>query len=410
MTEILEQVTNPLRQAAPPSREVTDELVQRVHEIGPLLAKNAVDADRNRVQSDETIEALESIGAMKIACMKKYGGYEGGASMLLEAARTIGYYDPAAAWCTVISNGSVMLANRFDYSLLDEVFARGPVRMASIFASPQGTAIRENGGWRIQGKWPFSSNISHSEWAIGILYVHEEGGDPQNPPIGFVMMKRGEYEVEDTWFTIGMRGTGSNTMHTRDLWVEDHRVISFEQLMGRGYEQQADETFARRLTPHLTMSTTIQSSSVGAAYAALDYVRERANKRGITYTHFKKASDSGAFVQDLGKASAKIDTALLMLQRSAAAIDAAASGDTPLPLTERARFRGGIGHAGHALVDAVNDLCWLHGTASFGETSLLGRMWRDVNTGTRHASITAPMGYQLHGNGLTDTPFISTKL
>ncbi len=409
MTETL-QSNSRLTQAGPPPQEETQALIERVHEIGPLLRGNAVLADENRVQTDETMEALESIGALSIACMKRYGGYEGGASMLMEVARTIGYYDPAAAWCTVISNGSVMLANRFNDSILDEVFAEGPVRMASIFASPQGTATRDGSGWRIQGKWPFSSNISHSEWAIGILFLHDDDTDPNDPPIGFVMMKRGEYEVEDTWFTIGMRGTGSNTMHTQDLWVEDHRVITFEQLMGQGYEQNPDATFARRLTPHLTMSTTIQSASVGAAYAALDYVRDRGAKRGITYTHFKKAIDSDAFVQDLGAASAKIDTALLMLQRSAVAIDAAASTTSPLPLSERARYRGGIGHAGRSLVEAVDDLCWLHGTASFGETSLLGKMWRDINTGTRHASITAPMGYGLHGNDLTDTPFISTKL
>jgi len=81
-----------------------------------------------------------------------------------------------------------------------------------------------------------------------------------------------------------------------------------------------------------------------------------------------------------------------------------------MPLAERARHRAGIGHAGHELVDAVNDLCWLHGTAAFAESSLLGRMWRDINTGTRHASITAPMGYELHGNGVTGTEYISTKL
>lgn len=409
MTETLESISR-LTQTGPPPVEETQALIERVHEIGPLLSKNAISADQNRVQTDETIEALESIGAMKISAMKRYGGFEGGASMLMEVARTISYYDPAAAWCTVISNGSVMLANRFNDSLLDEVFADGPVRMASIFASPQGTATREGNGWRIQGKWPFSSNISHSEWAIGILFLHDENTDPNDPQIGFAMMKRGEYEVEDTWHTIGMRGTGSNTMHTENLWVEDHRVVTFDQLMGPGFEQDPNATFARRLTPHLTMSTTIQSSSVGAAYAALDYVSDRGAKRGITYTHFKKATDSGAFVQDLGAASAKIDTALLMLQRSAAAIDAAASSNAPMPISDRARYRGGIGHAGRSLVEAVDELCWLHGTASFGETSLLGRMWRDINTGTRHASITVPMGYQLHGNALTDTPFISTKL
>lgn len=411
MIEVAENLSSetarPVAICAPPS-EITADMVKRVHEIGPLLRRNAVDADAQRVMSDESIEALDSIGAMRISAMHRYGGYEGGASMLLEVARTIGFYDPAAAWCTVISNGSVMLANRYSDEVLDEVFAGGPVRMASIFASPQGTATPEAGGWRVSGEWPFASNSSHSEWAIGILFI--EDGTTDTPQIGFALMRRGEYEVRDTWHTIGMRGSGSNTMHTKDLWVPQGRVITFTQLMGDANERDPRATFARRLTPHLTMSTTIQAASLGAAQAALDHVTEKAQNRGITYTHYKRQIDSGAFVQNLGQASMKIDSALLLLQRSAAEIDEAAAGTTPMPLANRARHRGGIGHAGHELVDAVNELCWLHGTAAFAENSLLGRMWRDINTGTRHASITAHMGYELHGNGLTDTVYISTKL
>lgn len=199
-------------------------------------------------------------------------------------------------------------------------------------------------------------------------------------------------------------------MIAEDLWVPHNRVITFEALMGMDPEREAQETFGRRLTPHLTMSTTIQAPSVGAAYAGFDYTAGLANKRGITYTHYTKQSDSGAFVQNLGATSIKIDGARLLLERSAAAIDRAASGHEPMPLEQRARHRAGIGHAGHELVAAMNELCWLHGTAAFAENSVLGRMWRDVNTGTRHASITAPMGYELHGNAITETPFISTKL
>lgn len=391
-----------------PSANETAEIVERIHRIGPLLRENAIIADRNRVLTQETVDALETTGAWRVSTLKHYGGYEGGASMLLDVARTVGYYDPAAAWCVVISNGSVMLTNRFSDEVLDEVFANGPVRAASIFAQPQGTAVPDRDGWRISGKWPFASNSSHSEWAVGILFIKKD--DSSEPTVGFALMNRSQYEVQDTWFTIGMRGSGSNTMVAQDLWLPKNRVITFEQLMGTNPERDPNATFGRRLTPHLAMSITIQSPSLGAAYAALDYTTEVSHKRGITYTHYKKQTDSGAFVQNLGAASIKIDGARLLLERAAARIDAVAAGTNPMPLAERARHRAGIGHAGHELVDAVNDLCWLHGTAAFAENSLLGRMWRDVNTGTRHASITAPMGYELHGNGLTGTEYISTKL
>ncbi|OSZ45876.1 acyl-CoA dehydrogenase [Alcaligenes faecalis] len=405
------QSTSRVVVTTPPSDMETSELVHRVHEIGPLLRQNAHIGDHDRILPKATVEALESADVWRISTLRRYGGYEGGASMLLKVATAIGYYDPAAAWCVVISNGSVMLANRFGDDLLDEVFANGPIKAASIFAQPQGTATPDGEGWRITGKWPFASNSNHSDWALGILFIKDGLQDENAPPqVGFVLMRRDEFEIQDTWFTIGMRGSGSNTMVTENLWVPKNRVITFEQLMGSDPERDQHATFGRRLTPHLTMSTTIQSPSLGAAYAALDFTSSVADKRSITYTHYKKQNESGAFVQNLGAASIKIDGAKLLLERAAAEIDAAASGIVPLPLEQRARHRAGIGHAGHELVAAANDLCWLHGTAAFAENSVLGRLWRDINTGTRHASITAPMGYELHGNGITGTPYISTKL
>ena len=400
--------TNRLIVSQAPSHEETAGIIERIHQIGPLLREQAIIADRNRMLPQASVDALDSTGAWDISTLKRYGGYEGGAAMLLEVARTVGYYDPSAGWCVVISNGSVMLANRFSDAVLDEVFANGPIKSASIFAQPQGTATPDGDGWRVTGKWPFASNSNYAEWALGILFIKEN--DTDAPRIGFALMRRDEFEIQDTWFTIGMRGSGSNTMIAENLWVPKDRVITFEDLMGDGPEKDPNATFGRRLTPHLAMSTTIQAPSLGAAYAALDYTNELSNKRGITYTHYKKQSDSGAFVQNLGAASVKIDGARLLLERSAAEVDAAAAGNIPMPLPLRARQRAGIGHAGHELVDAVNDLCWLHGTAAFAENSLLGRMWRDINTGTRHASITAPMGYELHGNAMTGTDYISTKL
>jgi hypothetical protein len=52
----------------------------------------------------------------------------------------------------------------------------------------------------------------------------------------------------------------------------------------------------------------------------------------------------------------------------------------------------------------------LHGTSSFAEFNPLGRLWRDVNTGARHASVAAPMSYELHGDGLLGNDYISAKL
>lgn len=390
----------------PPQR--TDEILGRIHEIGGLLSENAVVSDQERNIPDATFEALDDTGAMKISALKKYGGYEGGARMLFDVARTIGTYDPAAAWVTVISNGSVMLANRYDDPVVDEIFADGPVPMASIFNSPMGKAVWEDDGWRLEGEWPFASNCLRSDWAIGLLNV--EADAEGKSWMGFALMKRSQFSIKDTWYTIGMRGTGSNTMVTEDLWIPAERLVPFEKLIGGAPEKDPDATFGRRITPHLTMATTIQAPNLGAAQAAHHYVAGRADSKGITGTPYNPATQSSAFVQALGASHMKIEGSLLLLQRAADDIDAVALGTKPMPLEIRAQHRGGIAHAGHELVEAVNDLAWLNGASSFADFSPLGRLWRDVNTGTRHASIIPSMGYELHGDGLTGAEYITNKL
>ena len=68
-----------------------------------------------------------------------------------------------------------------------------------------------------------------------------------------------------------------------------------------------------------------------------------------------------------------------------------------MSLPVRAGIRNDVGHATHNLADALNDIAWLHGTAIFAEANPLSRLWRDVNTGVRHAIAASPLGYEIGG-------------
>ena len=38
------------------------------------------------------------------------------------------------------------------------------------------------------------------------------------------LIPNSDVTIEDTWFTSGMRGTGSNTIHADEVFVPDHRL------------------------------------------------------------------------------------------------------------------------------------------------------------------------------------------
>lgn len=376
--------------------EQTSQIIARVHEIGPILRENAAQADRERRVPDASLAALETTGVFGINTLAQNGGQEGGARMLLDVASAIGQYCTNAAWIAVISSVSSLLTLRFPQSLRDRVFCDGrPVRMASVIVGSSNTAVRDRDGYRVTGEWPFGSNILNSEWAIGVAQIRESPDAPQEP--GYVLLHRDQYDIKDTWFTIGMRGTGSNNFVARDQWVPADQVVRAETLLGPGFEAAADSHFLQRLAPVSMFPTVIISGPLGAARAALELTAQASSRRPVTYSKYQPQNTSGAFVQGIGAAGAKIDTAEMFLQRAADTIDAAAQGTTPLSLQDRAMIRNCCAHATHNLADAMNDIAWLHGTALFAEANPLGRLWRDVNTGVRHAIAASPLCYEIGG-------------
>lgn len=378
--------------------DVTAGIIAKVHEIGPILREHAAEADRERRMPDASIAALEKTGVFGINSLVENGGQEGGARMLLDVTTTIGEYCTNAAWISVISSVSAQLTLRFPASVRERVFQAGrPTRMASVIVTPGATAIREGDGYRVSGEWPFGSNILNSEWAIGVVHIKESADS--EPELGYALMHKDQYTIKDTWYTIGMRGTGSNTFVAKDQWLPADQIQRADAMLGPGFEMAADSHFLQRLPPVSMFPTMIISGPVGAAKAALAFVAETSKKRPVTYSKYAPQNTSGAFVQGIGAARAKIDAAEMSLQRAADMIDAAARGTTPLSMQERAHIRNFNAHATQNLADAVNDLAWLHGTATFAEASPLGRLWRDVNTGTRHAIAAWPLCYEIGGAG-----------
>lgn len=377
----------------------TDELVARIHGIGPLLRENAAKADRERRVPDECVEALTSIGALKINTPKRFGGHEGGARMLLEAASTIGYYCTNAAWISVISNVSVMLPLRFPEAVIERLWAGGgPLRMASVIVTPGSIAVREGDGYRVSGEWPFASNIFHANWALGVVSIKET--PDAEPELGYAILHKDQYTIKDTWYTIGMRGTGSNTFVAKDQFVPADQVVRAGVMLGPDLEASAEASFLQRLAPVSMFPTVIVSGPLGAARAALDLTIEAASRRPVTYSKYAPQNTSGAFAQGIGAASAKIDTAAMFLRRACDTIDVAARGIVPMSRDARAGIRNDIAHATKNLSEAMDDIAWLHGTATFADANPIGRLYRDVQTGVRHAMAAAPLGYEIGGAAL----------
>src|SRR5262249_57747356 len=88
-------------------------------------------------------------------------------------------------------------------------------------ASITGQVIRVPGRYRVSGRFPFASGSQHCEWVwLGCGVV--DNGRPRvdgngGPETRQCMLRLSDCEILDTWFTTGLRRTGSNDTGLQSL-------------------------------------------------------------------------------------------------------------------------------------------------------------------------------------------------
>ncbi|GLY64228.1 acyl-CoA dehydrogenase family protein [Amycolatopsis taiwanensis] len=386
----------------------TADVVARAASVAEVLAAQANEVDAQRRLTGQAIRALTEAGMFRLMTPVEFGGYGVDVSTLSEVAKVLARSCASSAWITVIYNGTKMLAAHFSEEARQEVFATDPdAGMASIFA-PSGVARQVAGGYRVSGRWPWASGILHARWGIGMAPIVDDGGTPVGA--GFALMPTEDLSIEDTWYTVGMRGTGSNTMVAEDVFVPHHRMLAPQNILASPKQTDPSAPQMLRTSPVAGLVSSLAAPMVGVAQVALAFVTAKAPKRAISYTSYPAQIESQVFVKGIGEAAMQIDSAELHLARTTRMIDAAAAEARELTLDERRKVRGDVGHAMNEVCLAFNQLMNLHGSSAFAEVNPLQRMWRDANTGSRHATFATNVNYEVHGGALVGLPPITDLL
>ncbi|WP_405968628.1 hypothetical protein OG613_00270 [Streptomyces sp. NBC_00015] len=100
------------------------------------------------------------------------------------------------------------------------------------------------------------------------------------------------------------------------------------------------------------------------------------------------------------EAAQLIDTARLHMLRAADDIDTWAAKSEYMPFEIRARVRMDTGYVARRSREALDLLLNIQGAGSFAEASPLQRIWRDQETGSRHAVINPAIAGELYGRAL----------
>src|SRR4051794_37152010 len=177
----------------------------------------------------DLFEQLKEAGVFRLLTPRAYGGLEAGLELSLDVLDELAVVDGSIAWTTMIGMESPQMLSHLPRETYDELYADGPdVTVGGSFL-PIGQAVPADGGFRISGRWPFASGCDRWDWLFGNCVIAFEDG-PRIGPGGGPLLRGGVFpredaEIEDTWYTLGMRGTGSSHFNVQDLYVPEERTL-----------------------------------------------------------------------------------------------------------------------------------------------------------------------------------------
>ncbi|MBT2514112.1 acyl-CoA dehydrogenase family protein [Arthrobacter sp. ISL-30] len=386
-------------QTSPTTDTAETDLVARAANLLDLLRKNAAQTEADRRVVEENIEALAAAGLFKISVPKRLGGHEADFSTFLKVTSTLGQACGSTAWVTSLINVCGWIMGLYPDQAQRDVYEENPeARVCGVFA-PSSSTVAVDGGLKVTGKWGFASGSLHSQWAIlGVPVVDETGAQIDQ---GLALIPMSELSIEDTWHVAGMRGTGSNTLVANDVFVPHYRIMSLTQAVeGKVPTEHTDEALYRSAFVPVA-SLILIGPQLGLAKGALDFVKNSLAKgKGIAYTFYDRATDSGSTQINIAQAASLIDTAELHMLRAASDIDTAAKGTDYLDFETRARVRMDVGTVATRSREAMDILLNVQGAGSFAEASPLQQKWRDLETGSRHAVVNPAIASEAYGRAL----------
>ena len=353
-------------------------LLKRAAEFVPVLKDRAVEAEKLRRIPDDTIRDLKALGLLRVANPPRYGGYEGSeidVDLYFKIATELGRGCGSTAWCYSVWSSHNWMIGHWPQEAQEEYFANGPDVLSSSAFAPLGKLEPVEGGYRLVGRWDFSSGSDGGSWAmLGAI-------GPDGPRMALV--PRSDYEIVDTWYVSGLQGTGSKDILIKDAFVPAHRI---GDIMGAVKKSPGFDLHGRAsycLPPMTLLPFTLCSPLVGMARGALDEFIERLKgKMGPGRT-----AESVALQLRIAESAAEIDSARRIVETvPRALIERAASGELPNEL-EQAATRRDYGYVAKLCVQAVNRLFEAAGGHSLYESNPMQRFHRDVHAGSHQVAL-----------------------
>jgi len=376
---------------------MSQEILDGIRDLLPAIRERADETERLREVPEQSVKEIEETGFFQILQPKRYGGLEvEDPTVFYQIVKEIAGACGSTAWiCSVLGIHPWQVA-LFPDEAQQVVWGNDPkVRLSSSYA-PTGKAIQADGGFKLSGRWSFSSGCAHATWVLlGGLVFNTEG---QVVDFRTFMIPRDQYQIEDTWNVVGLAGTGSNDIVVEEIFVPEAFTLSMSETgMCQGPGQEVNTSNLYKLPFHSLFTSCISTPIIGMAQGAYEEHVEMQKKRvRAAYIGEKASLDPFAAVR-IARASSDIDAAWALLMNNLREEMALVEKGEKIPLSLRLKVRRDQVLGTQRAIDAIDSLFEASGARALATGTYLQRAWRDAHAGRVHAANDPERALQMYG-------------
>ena len=351
-----------------------DEVIDRTEALLPGIAQRALQTERDRRIPQATIDEIEAAQLNRVLHPTRFGGLGLDYDAFFEVSWRLSSACGSTGWVYSVASVHHWHLGLAPERAQAEYFRNGDVWSCSAF-NPRGAKVEpDDGGWRISGRWQYSSGCLHADWALLGAIV------PEFPAPVLLLVPRSDFEIEDTWHVSGLRATASNDIVIDEpVFVPSHRYLP---MGGCDHEAAALNERGSYGAPLASLIPwTLATPVLGMAQGALDAYEQATRTRVTAFAGQEVSKMAGAQMRVSGAAAALDAARALARQDIREVIERGGRGDA-FSDEDRVRFRRDHAYSVNLAYDATMMLARASGASSLFESSPIQRFMRDVHAGS----------------------------
>lgn len=369
-------------------------LIERAASLTPNVAERAAECETLRRLPDETAQEFVGAKLYRAWVPRRFGGYELDLLAGIECMQALAAGCSSSGWCLSVYQQHNWIVANFDEAAQQETIGADPDVCIPGVLSPRGTARRVEGGYRLNGFWPFASGSDHGAWILlGALVVDDEG---KEVPLGrevngvpgvnsrLCLVPIADVVNRGDWHAAGLAGTGSHSVTADEVFVPDHRAMSIpDAIEGRAPGRAINEGSLFQTAYYPFLHVGLAGPALGIAQGMLDRFIEGAQTKKVQPQNALQAELTRTHRQ-AGEAAARIDAAKSLLAQTAERIMEAAYTDRPLSAQARIDARLNAACVVDLCYQAVEGLFFASGGSALALGNPMQRAMRDMHAVKAH--------------------------